>query len=116
MGCENECSAEASNADFPYAEIKLLLDMILGNTEFDLVAALKAIAVLAEFAMGLELFTSSSTCSNDVEVAALCQALLGASSDAETVSAQGLFDALPKRLLLDLLIKKALEWLQDNLN
>lgn len=119
MSCEKEsCDAEAKLdlGDFPIQEVKLLLDMILGNVPFDLRAAVKAVAAIMDYAASLDLFGATSadaSCPKDVELAVLLKAAM-ASQGGGDVSAQ--FLDIPKKYLLELLIRKVLEWLAERVN
>jgi hypothetical protein len=118
-GCD--ASAQAELEDFPFAEVKLLLDMVLGNTPFDFRSAIKAVAAIADYAASLDLFGAQAVdapCPKSIEVAVLLQAAV-ANSKAQGgggIEAQGIWDMIPKKYLLELIIRKVMEWLAERVN
>lgn len=120
MACEDkkDCSVEGKNvADFPFADLKMLLDTILGNKPFDLFEVIAALSRVTEYAAGLkDVFgIQSQDCSGN-DAAAAIQSLLAANNaggSADEVQAQ--FLGISKEVLLSLVIKKVVAWLAEEL-
>jgi hypothetical protein len=123
-GCDGgNVEAQGVFSDIPFGALKTLLDTISGAKEFNLQDILAALTTIAEYVATLPVFDAESAepCTDEVCVQALLQELCDKqeSVSAQSVSATGLSSLIPAvggKVLMNIIIKKALEWLTDYLN
>lgn len=120
---DNSVEAQGIFSDIPFGALKTLLDTISGSREFNLQDILAALTTVAEYVATLPVFGAESveSCSDDICVEALLQEICDkeGSISAQSVSATGISSLIPAiggKILMNIIIKKVLEWLADYLN